>query len=263
MPLPKNSRARARRKPARVPGPARRQAVRGGGASPLESDRRAEDAAHEALSKVLLEGKLRPGTPLRERQLAEIFGLTRGAVRKLLLRLSHEGKLEMITNRGSFVPRPTVADVRHVYDARKAVESGLVAVLAPRMTAPQLTHLRSQVHKERQAQRLGQRNESVKLAGGFHIELVQALGNDELTDIVRRLISRTQMFVALFEPAQESGCAPDEHESVIEALASRDPARAMAAMIDHLQRVQARVTRHVDEEPAPPLVDILRSALES
>ncbi len=212
---------------------------------------------------MLLEGKLRPGTPLRERQLAEIFGLTRGAVRKLLLRLGHEGKLEMFTNRGAFVPQPTVADVRHVYDARKAVESGLVAILAPRMTAPQLTHLRSQVRKERRAQRLGKRNVSVKLAGSFHIELVQALGNDELTDIVRRLISRTQMFVALFEPARQSGCAPDEHEVILEALASRDPGRAVAAMIDHLQRVQVRVMQHLDEEPAPPLVDILRSALES
>ena len=161
------------------------------------------------------------------------------------------------------MPQPTVADVRHVYDARKAVESGLVAILAPRMTAPQLTHLRSQVRKERRAQRLGKRNVSVKLAGSFHIELVQALGNDELTDIVRRLISRTQMFVALFEPARQSGCAPDEHEVILEALASRDPGRAVAAMIDHLQRVQVRVMQHLDEEPAPPLVDILRSALES
>lgn len=263
MPLPQDTRARPRRKSARAAGPTRRQAVRGGSPPPPESDRRDADAAHEALSRVLLEGKLRPGTPLRERQLAEIFGLTRGAVRKLLLRLGHEGKLEMFTNRGAFVPRPTVADVREVYDARKAVESGLVAILAPRLTVPQLAHLRSQVHKERRAQRAGQRDESVKLAGGFHIELARTLGNGELADIVRRLISRTQMFVALFEPARESGCAPDEHETILEALASRDPGRAVAAMTDHLQLVQARVVQHVDKEPVQPLVDILRSALES
>ena len=263
MPLSQDTRARPRRKSARVSDPTRRQSIRGGSGGPLESDRRAEDAAHEALSKVLLEGKLRPGTPLRERQLAEIFGLTRGAVRKLLLRLGHEGKLEMFTNRGAFVPQPTVAAVREVYDARKAVESGLVAILAPHMTAPQLARLRSGVHKERRAQRAGKRDESVRLAGDFHIELAQALGNGELTDIVRRLISRTQMFVALFEPARASGCAPDEHETILEALGSRDPARAVAAMTHHLQRVQTRVLQHVDEEAAPPLVDILRSALES
>lgn len=261
MPLPQDTRARPHQKSARPPRSAKRKSVRGG-AAPLQGERRAEDAAYEALSKVLLEGKLRPGTPLRERQLAEIFGLTRGAVRKLLLRLGHEGKLAMFANRGAFVPQPSVTDVCQVYDARKAVESGLVAMLAARMTASQLAHLRSQVRKERRAQRLGHRNESVKLAGGFHTELVQALGNDELTDIVRRLISRTQMFVALFESPAESGCAPDEHEIILEALASGDPGRAVAAMIDHLQRVQARVIQHVGEETTPPLVDILRSALE-
>ena len=96
---------------------------------------------------MLLEGKLRPGTPLRERQLAEIFGLTRGAVRKVLGRLGQEGKVQAFTNRGSFVPQPTIVDVQQVYDARKAVESGIVAVLTSRMTTSQLARLRMQVQK--------------------------------------------------------------------------------------------------------------------
>jgi DNA-binding GntR family transcriptional regulator len=241
---------------------AKRPAARRAGSSAMESDRRAEEAAHKALSKVLLEGKLRPGTPLRERQLAEIFGLTRGAVRKVLGRLGQEGKVQAFTNRGSFVPQPTIVDVQQVYDARKAVESGIVAMLTSRIATSQLARLRTQVQKERRAQRQGLRDESVQLAGGFHIELVQALGNDELTAILRRLISRTQMFVALFEPARESGCAPDEHEKILDALASGDNGRGVAAMIDHLHRVQMRVTQHIHDEHSPPLVDILRSALK-
>jgi DNA-binding GntR family transcriptional regulator len=260
--LPNDTPARRRRTPARGEALAKRSPVRSARPSQVESDRRAEEAAHKALSKVLLEGKLRPGTPLRERQLAEIFGLTRGAVRKLLGRLVQEGKVQAFTNRGSFVPQPTMADVEHVYDARKAVESGIVAMLASRMTAAQLSRLRAHVQKERRTQRKGLRNECIKLAGGFHVELVEALENDELAGIMQRLLSRTQMFVALFEPAHQSDCAPDEHERIVEALASRNDGRAVAAMIDHLQRVQTRVTKHIDEEQSPPLVDILRSALK-
>jgi DNA-binding GntR family transcriptional regulator len=198
---------------------------------------------------------------LRERQLAEALQLTRGAVRKLLLRLAHEGKLQIFANRGAFVPQPSDADIRQIYEARKAVEAGLAAVLGVRITAPQIGDLRAHVRDERRAQRQGRRDESVKLAGKFHIELVRTLGNAELTGIVQRLVARTQMFVALFEPARESGCAPDEHEAIVEALAAHDAARAAAAMLDHLRRVEARVLEHIADEEPPAVVDILRAAL--
>lgn len=225
------------------------------------ADRRTTEGAYDAISRALLEGKLRPGTPMRERQLAEVFGLTRGAVRKLLLRLGHEGKLQMFPNRGAFVPQPSSQDIRQVYDARKAVETGMVALLALRITPQQLASLRAHVREERRAQRQGRRDESVKLAGGFHIQLVQALDNSELAAIVQRLVARTQMFVALFEPARESGCAPDEHEAILDALATRDGGRAASTMLAHLQQVEARVVEHVGEEAQPQLVDILRAAL--
>lgn len=228
----------------------------------LPADRRAEDIAYDAICKALLEGKLRPGTALRERHLAEVFGVTRGAVRKVLLRLGHEGKLQIFPNRGAYVPQPSGDDVRGVYDARKAVEAGLVALLASRITAMQLAQLRAHVRAERRAQSEGRRDESVKLAGAFHLELVRALDNAELGEIVQRLVARTQMFVALFEPARESGCAPDEHEAIIEALATHDAARAATAMLTHLQQVEERVSKHVDKREPPALATILRSVLE-
>jgi DNA-binding GntR family transcriptional regulator len=219
------------------------------------------EAAYISISRALLEGRLRPGTPMRERQLAEVFGMTRGAVRNLLLRLAHEGKLQLFPNRGAFVPQPSAADIRQVYDARKAVEAGLVALLASRITSQQVAALRAHVREERRAQRNGRRDESVKLAGGFHIRLVEALDNFELAAVVQRLVSRTQMYVALFEPARDSSCAPEEHEAILEALALRDDGRAAAAMLDHLGQVESRVLQNVGVEEPPQLVDILRTAL--
>lgn len=216
-----------------------------------------------AISKSLLEGKLRPGTPLRERYLAELFGVTRGAVRKVLLRLANEGRIETIPNRGAFVPQPTDADVRQVYDVRKAVEAGMVALLASRITPTQLAHLQAHVGCERRALSENQRAESVRLAGSFHVELVRALGNTELAAIIERLVARTQMYVALFESAGDSGCAPNEHEAIVEALAGNDGPRAAAAMLQHLQQIEERVSGHMEERVPPDLGEILRAALPS
>ncbi len=93
-------------KPSRT-APAVKPPAPAAGASTQEQDAKAlppgslsEDALHQAITRALLDGKLRPGTPLRERYLAESFGVTRGLVRKVLLRLGQEGKLEMHANRG-------------------------------------------------------------------------------------------------------------------------------------------------------------------
>lgn len=221
-----------------------------------------EASLHEAISRALLAGKLPPGTPLRERYLAEQFGVTRGAVRKVLLRLGHEGKLEMHPNRGAFVPQPSVLDMEQIYGARKAVEAGVVALLASKIDDAGLARLRAHVKQERSAARAGAREESVRLAGGFHATLVEMLANPELAAIVQKLVARTQMFVALFEPARDSGCAPDEHEAIVAAFERRDPGAAVQAMLQHLGQVEERVKAHVQPEAeSPELGDILRASM--
>ncbi len=223
-----------------------------------------EATLHEAISRALLAGKLAPGTPLRERYLAEQFGVTRGAVRKVLLRLGHEGKLEMHRNRGAFVPQPSVQDMEQIYGARKAVEAGVVALLASRIDDAGLARLRAHVRQERSAARAGAREESVRLAGGFHGTLVEMLANPELAAIVQKLVARTQMFVALFESARDSGCAPDEHEAIVAAFERRDPGAAVEAMLQHLGHVEERVKAHVGVgEESPEVADILRDAIRS
>ncbi|XYI32333.1 Transcriptional regulator, GntR family [Cupriavidus oxalaticus] len=212
----------------------------------------AEQRLYRAISGALLSGKLRPGTALRERNLAEMFKTTRGAVRKVLALLGQEGKLDLRQNRGAFVPQPSARDVSEVYGVRKVVEAGLVAVLGAQLAGARgtaaLDALTAHVAAEEAAWRRGDREESVRLAGAFHLRLAELLGNPEVTDILRRLIARTQLFVALYEAKADSHCAPDEHREIVAALAAGATERAVAAMIGHLGEVEARVLACVEAE---------------
>jgi DNA-binding GntR family transcriptional regulator len=137
------------------------------------------DRAYDQICRALLQGKLRSGTQLRERQLAEVFGLTRGAVRKVLARLSAEGKVESVPNRGAFVPQPTSAQVRELYSARKAVEAGVAGVLAKHITPAQLQILRAHTAKQRNIT-TNSRETTVLLSVEFHIKLSQMIGSAQL-----------------------------------------------------------------------------------
>jgi DNA-binding GntR family transcriptional regulator len=229
------------------------------------SARRSEAMVHDALLKALLGGALRPGTALRERHLAEAFGATRGAVRKVLLRLGQEGKLELRPNRGAYVPQPTADDVRRVYELRKVLECGIVGVLAGRIESvarDRLAALDALLAAERRAQHAGRRDEAVRLAGDFHLVLVDLYDNAELSRSLRALVARTQLFVALFESAEAGACSVDEHDAIVRALRRRDAASAIRAMVGHLDHVEQRVLARMPRSRDTDVGAILRAAME-
>ncbi len=237
-------------------------AAEGRTAPATPSARRAESQVYEAVLKALLGGALRPGTALRERQLAETFGTTRGAIRKVLARLGQEGKLELHPNRGAFVPQPTPDDVRRVYQMRRVLECGAVALLASDAARERLAPLDAVVEQERRAQRDGRRDDVVRLAGDFHRVLVGLFDNPELTASLQALVARTQLFVALFESADAGACSCEEHQTILRALRKRDADAAVGAMRTHLAQVEQRVLARMPRRKDADVADVLRAALE-
>jgi DNA-binding GntR family transcriptional regulator len=220
----------------------------------------ADGRVYAALSRALLSGKLRPGTPLRERALAETFGCTRGAVRKALSKLGTEKRVVLEHNRGAFVPNPSIEDMRSVYRARRIVESGLITTLFGTITAEQIAVLSAHVQAEQRAFKEGRRADSVRLAGEFHVLLADLAGSSELSAYLQRLVSNTEMYKALYDSAEADACAPLEHADIIEELMGDSLTKALATALEHLEELEERV---VQGALAEQRVDIARLLSEN
>jgi DNA-binding GntR family transcriptional regulator len=211
-----------------------------------------EERIYASISCALLEGRLRPGAQLVERDLAAAFGCTRGALRKVLARLGFEGKLVLEANRGAFVPSPSEADVREVYRARQIVEAGIVAVLCGALSAQHKRMLKAHVASEKKALKAGRVDEQVRLAGQFHVLLTQLAGGAQLQGFVAQLVAKTELYKALYDPSKGTTCSADEHAHLIEALESGELAAALDAMREHLseleERVVARIQSHAGDD---------------
>ena len=201
-----------------------------------------EELIHQTLAKTLLAGRLAPGTQLVETRLAEIFGVTRERVRKVLHRLGHERLLDVVPNRGAFVASPTLDQAREIYEARRIVEGGIVGRLAGRLSAAQMAALRAHSAREKQAVRQGDRAVSIRLSGEFHSLLAECAASPLVLRQLQELVSRTSMLVAFFEPAASSECACEEHEAILGALAQGDAGRAIKSMHTHLSLIETRLT---------------------
>jgi len=234
--------------------------ARRGGKRPPRAAPHTDQTIHAAIAGAILQGRLKAGAKLPEHRLAAIFGASRERVRKVLHRLAAERRLEIVPNRGARVPQPTIEEVRSVYEAHRVLEAGVIVQLVNILDEKILAILDAHLAEERLAAQRGDRAESVRLSGAFHIHLVDALGNPELSRFLRDLLSRSSVMVSVYEPASQSICAVDEHGAITQALRARDAARAIDLSRRHFLHVEQRLRMEPRSEPAVDLKDIFKAA---
>jgi DNA-binding GntR family transcriptional regulator len=220
-----------------------------------------EAAIHAILSRFLLAGGLPGGTKLGEHRLAEIFGVSRERIRKVLHRLGHERLLEIVKNRGAFTIEPDLREGRVVYEARRILESGMVAHLADNLTEAQIARLREHVDAEADAMRRGDQPTWLRLSGEFHFLLADMIGNPLVQRQANELISRTMMLVRRYETTAGSACGCEEHRDIFKALAGGERNKAVKAMSSHLSLVETRLRPIVCDDASPPIETMLAEAI--
>ncbi len=211
----------------------------------------------ERIWLAIAERKLRPGTRLKEEQLAEIFSVSRARVRQALALLERDGLVTLIPNRGAFVAEPTVDEARDVFFARRTIEGRLVERLCARAKAPDIARLRAHVKKERVAHRNGDVSGIVRLSGGFHLLIGELAGSSYLFDVLRDLVSRTSLITAMYQPRLLHSCGPDEHDAVVDHIAANDAAAAVRTMDHHLSHVESELDLNEAPEQPRDLRDVL------
>ncbi len=220
-----------------------------------------EATIHAILSRFLLAGGLPGGMKLGEHRLAEIFGVSRERIRKVLHRLGHERLLEIVKNRGAFTIEPDLREGRVVYEARRILESGMVAHLADNLTEPQLVRLREHVDAEADAMRRGDQPTWLKLSAEFHYLLAEMIGNPIVQRQAHELINRTLMLVKRYETTAGSACGCEEHRLIFRALAAGERNKAVKAMGSHLSLVETRLRPIVCDDASPPIEAMLAEAI--
>ena len=210
-----------------------------------EGDER-HDAIYRAVSDAIVEQRLKPGARLREDALADVFGISRTGIRKILQRLSLEQLVTLTPRRGASVTRPTADEAKDVFDARQLVECGLMPDVARRMGEKEAAELREMAKRERQALRSGQQSVAIRLSADFHVRLAQLSGNATLAEFVERLCSRSSLILAVYGHRGHLGCESHDHDDLIGYLEAGNGERAKAFMSRHLK----------EEENVPDLQQI-------
>jgi DNA-binding GntR family transcriptional regulator len=186
-----------------------------------------------ALRDVILAGQLKPGSVLNEKELAERCGVSKTPVREALTLLAHEGLVQTLPRKGSFVTPITVQYVHDFFDLRIILAAAAAEVAAAKITEEQVRHLSVLVPDANPDEDIAKRLErNVE----FHYALALISGNERLATQIRRLLQEMQRVIAV-------GYVPGEHEKVLSAIQERNPKRAAEAMREHIEDVRRKALR--------------------
>jgi DNA-binding GntR family transcriptional regulator len=204
----------------------------------------------EQMMSAIVEHRLPPGTKLGEDRLCEVFGVGRTRIRQVLLRLAGEKMVTQVANRGAFVAQPSVQEAREIFDARRTIEADLVARLAGRITDAQLRQLRERIAREHAAEEAGDGRAMIKLSGEFHMAIGDLAGNTVLAEVLRELIARCSLIIALYGSSPALYCPKEEHAALLDAIRRRDSKATAQLMREHLDHVEAALDLKEEESKA-------------
>lgn len=193
------------------------------------------DRLVKGLREGILTSRYRPGQRLKEVDLTRDFRVSRGPLREAFRRLTAEGLLEIVPNRGALVRRLSHMEIVELQQIRGALEP-----LAARLAAGAIDQGDNRQRFETaiapiwsEAPRLDSRyHEENRL---FHTSVLEVCGNAQLVDISRQL--QLPLIMLQLSDAMEPGTNQDsvrQHREIATAIVSGDGDAAENAMRRHL-----------------------------
>jgi GntR family transcriptional repressor for pyruvate dehydrogenase complex len=211
---------------------------------------------------------LAPGDRLPgERELCELLGVSRASVREALRALETRGVIQVRHGKGVFVAAPDEGEqalhrfarlrevgLEELFAMREVLEVPAAGWAATEATDEQLASLIATFEQLEQAVLVRARPAELRtMDAGLHLQIAEYANNRFLTmtqSILQEMLARsmdTTLSVA-GRPAR----SVREHADIVNALVSRDPARARAAARRHIRSAHRAALRRLAEERGRP-----------
>ncbi|KWV53201.1 hypothetical protein AS156_08505 [Bradyrhizobium macuxiense] len=224
-----------------------------GGAAQARGRRAGEskvDKAYSALKRAIVSGALAPDTPIDKNEWCATFDVSRLSITTAINRLAFEGLVVVEPQRGSYVARIHLEDVRQWMLMRRALEIEVVGVCATSMPENAIAALGQNIAYQEAAIASGDLEGFHELDTRFHRQMTESLGLarvGEILDPIRTHLERVRRTL-LPEPGRPEGTFR-EHEAIFRAIAAHQADQAKNEMADHLDRVARELQSFAAKHP--------------
>ncbi|MEK3854297.1 MULTISPECIES: GntR family transcriptional regulator [Cytobacillus] len=207
-----------------------------------------EENVYNHIKTAILARKLAPGKQLVEHYLSNSLGVSRTPIRNAIKRLSMEGLVDIIPNRGAFVTNPTKEEMIQAYELRSKLEYIAVCHAMNFLTESDFSAIKRNLVNEQESLYNRNPEDYVQFNKEFHISITQKCGNKFLNEFILRLITQTNIYLILFDdffsnPKQEP-YSPDEHSHILSLIEDKDTEKLEIVLENHFKRAITSLETH-------------------
>ena len=148
---------------------------------------------------------LPPGSPIKQMEIAQHYGVSPIPVREALIRLQSERFIDIVPYKGAFVSTPTLREATELWQIRAALETLAYHWAAPRLSKNELLRLGSlvaQMDRCAKSLNLEWSDETMETYGAtvdeFYTQLLDASGKSMLLQSVLLNYRQSQRYMYLF-----------------------------------------------------------------
>lgn len=197
------------------------------------------DLVVQEIRRAILDGSLRPGEALSERELANRLGVSKTPVRDALRLLQTTGLVEISSFQQVVVRRIDKVLVAELYCARSILEPSAVGLAVSARGSGRLQEARDALEQSADANATGDLATLSLCNRRFHRSLYAACGNRFLIDELDRLQDLTAMSATLgWRRKSTSGTEADQHVAILDAFEGGDRRTAERLSRSHVQGAQ-------------------------
>jgi len=194
----------------------------------------------DQLRRSIIDGRLAPGTVLRQEQLAARLHVSRTPLREALLALEREGFIVFSPTGTASVVSLDLADAREMMDVREMIDGLAARLLAARGMTPAVERTLRALAAEMCEVADRDQHRYLVANAEFHARILEATGHARLQHFVSLVRMSSKVVYAHLQHQEERlSLSADEHVLVLDAIRSGDGDAAERIARDHVRNAVA------------------------
>ncbi|MFB4394898.1 MULTISPECIES: GntR family transcriptional regulator [unclassified Pseudomonas] len=208
----------------------------------------ARSVIEERLRSAILDGRLPPGTALRQETLAGLFGVSRMPVREALRQLEAQSLLKVVMHKGAVVAPLIGEDAVDTYALRVILESEALRQSIPYLDADDIALARSYIH---QLENETRHAEIGRLNRLFHLSLYSKAHNQKLLRMIEVELNEEERFLRFHLSSMGLGkLTQDDHIALVDAASDKLVEEAVKVLEAHLNNAARTIRNYLDQQQA-------------
>lgn len=194
---------------------------------------------HDYLRESILKNELKSKQRINEKEIADLFQVSRTPVREAVVRLAAEGFVEIISHREAVVKEVSYKELKEIFQVLGVLDKLAAGLIVGHIEPSELTQLEKMTNRLERAYIVSEVEKFIELNYSIHEILWNSLKNkndflmNELNYCANQVKMCSYPLTSAFKNPKIMKRSMIAHKEIIEALKSRDKKRLEIITFDH------------------------------